>query len=763
VRILELPNLARRAAVRVLRSFARGLDGLLNTNVSILGGRFSSPRRKSADFRSYLDGLLKSEWSAISVSKIAEAVMYHDFAIKFVANDETLEDKTAPVMRLFRTPNPDQTWPEFVELLTWYLLPLGNAFIWLRPSQGVNREPMQMWLLRPDRIEIVPDPVFRVKEYRLHNDDGSVTVYPREEILQIRLPNPVDSRWGLGKMEVAERVYRTDIAAAEYAWKYFENGADPGSVLQTEQKLKPEVREFLQEQWDQRHRGFNRSHNLAILEQGLTWQAGSSATPRESSFLETRKSLREAITTLFGLPPIKAGFLEGSTRATAFIQNRIWQRDTIAPYLKRLDAAFTKVTARFGPYYLQYEELIQEDNVEDAQIAQIYFGLGALSPNEVRTIYAGLTAVEGNPSMDVQYLPVSALPVGDTPPPINFSIDPSKPPATYTPEPEGPPAPALWPGTCDAPITHPTRPPRGTPVQRRVLRAYRQNQLHRRRVMRRQIAQFFRTQGDLIADRVLAGKAAPLLTRAKAALAYGDREASLEMIRKGLDDIFDPVQDEKLWASLSTRMFSEGLQEEFVTTSRLFKLDADEVTPFTPKTPGFQRSLNRLTTAGSKVTETTKLTLENILAEGVEQGFSPSVIANGTADGSFPGIRGEFEHMAQNRSQLIARTESARILDQANVEVYKDLGVTTCDVIGCEDNVIMPGEVVGCNSQNVPIRAAENAKFHPNHKGAIVPRITSRRSIAAVLTHRDEACYHERNGSRRNGKAPANIPGGPRS
>lgn len=686
--------------------------------------------------------------------------MYHDFQIKQVSDDKPLEDKMAPVMRLFRNPNPDQTWPEFVELLTWYLLPLGNAFIWLRPSLGTNREPMQMWLLRPDRIEIVPDPVFRVKEYRLHNDDGSVTTYTRDEVLQIRLPNPVDSRWGLGKMEVAERVYRTDIAAAEYAWKYFENGADPGSVLQTEQKLKPEVREFLQEQWDQRHRGFNRSHNLAILEQGLTWQAGSSATPKESSFLETRKSLREAITTLFGLPPIKAGFIEGSTRANAFIQNRIWQRDTIAPYLKRLNAAFTKVTARFGPYYLEYEELIQEDNIEDATIAQIYFGLGALSPNEVRTIYAGLPAVEGNPGMDVQYLPVSALPVGDAPPPVSFTVDPGKPGA---PQPAAPVVESADPGDHrDAPITHPTRPPRGTPVQRRVLRAFRQSQLHRRRVMRRQIASFFRTQGELIAQRVLAGKAAPLLASAKATLAFGDRAASRDMVRKALDDIFDPVQDEKLWASLSTRMFSDGLQEEFVTTSRLFKLDDVEVTPFTPKTPAFQRSMNRLTTAGSKVTETTKLTLENILAEGVEQGFSPSVIANGTADGSFPGIRGEFENMAQNRAQLIARTESSRVLDQANVEVYKDLGVETCDVIGCEDNVIMPGEVVGCNSQNVPIKAAENAKFHPNHKGAIVPRITSRRSIAAVLTHRDEACYHGRNRSNRNGRIPVNL-GGPRS
>jgi HK97 family phage portal protein len=756
----RLPSLVQKTGVRLLQSFARALDNLLNVNVSLFSGRGGSgARRKSTDFRSYLDGLLQSEWSAISVSKIAEAVMYHDYQIKQVADDEPLENKAAPVHRLFRTPNPEQTWPEFVELLTWYLLPLGNAFIWLRPSQGANAEPMEMYLLRPDKMEIVPDPVTRVKEYILHGDGGAKAVYPRDQILQIRLPNPLDSLWGLGKMEVAERVYRTDIAAAEYAWKYFENGADPGSVLSTEQKLKPEVREFLQEQWDERHRGFNRSHNLAILEQGLQWKEGAGATPRESSFLETRKSLREAITTLFGLPPIKAGFLEGSTRATAFVQNRIWQRDTIAPYLKRLNAAFTKVTARFGALYFEYEELIQEDNLEDAQIAQIYFAIGALTPNEVREIYAGLAPLlddAGNPvaGMGTPYLPISVLPVGESPPPVSFSVDPSKP---GTPEPAAPDPGAARSAKLEG-ITHPTRRPRGTPVQRRVLTAYRANAARRGRIMRRQIAKFFRDQGTIVADRLLHGKAAPLLLNAKAALSFGDRAAARDMVRKGIEDIFDPAADSRAWSTLTDRMFSEGLQEEFETTVRLFKIDPADVTPFEPGAAHFSRSMSRLTRNVSPVTGTTQAALEEVLQSGIEQGFGPQVIANGTPDGSYPGIRGTFEDMAQNRAQLIARTESSRVLDQANIEVYKDLGVEKCDVIGCEDSVIMPGQVVGCNSQNVPIQVAENAQFHPNHKGAIVPRISSTRSIAAILTHREKACY----GSRRNGKVPATIPGGPR-
>ncbi len=85
-------------------------------------------------------------------------------------------------------------------------------------------------------------------------------------------------------------------------------------------------------------------------------------------------------------------------------------------------------------------------------------------------------------------------------------------------------------------------------------------------------------------------------------------------------------------------------------------------------------------------------------------------------------IRTMFRQFSRERSQLIARTESANALNQSTVAAYTQAGVQVVDVLGCEDSVIMPGQIYGCNSRGVPIEAAADIEFHPNHKGVIVAR-----------------------------------------
>ncbi len=227
--------------------------------------------------------------------------------------------------------------------------------------------------------------------------------------------------------------------------------------------------------------------------------------------------------------------------------------------------------------------------------------------------------------------------------------------------------------------------------------------------MRRQIARFFRTQGELVRQRFLGQKS----------------------ISKAIGDLFDPIQDEKAWRIVTAGMFASALQEEFTVTAKLFGFTPEEA--FEPGNVRFDRSRLRLASKVTRVSLTTGAKLESVVARGVELGLNPTAIANGAPDLDYPGIRGTFEQFAQNRAQLIARTESARALEQANTSVYKGLGVQICDVIGCEDNTIVPGQKWGCNSRGIPIDEAQTIEFHPNHKGAIVPRLRKTVDIATVL------------------------------
>jgi hypothetical protein len=90
--------------------------------------------------------------------------------------------------------------------------------------------------------------------------------------------------------------------------------------------------------------------------------------------------------------------------------------------------------------------------------------------------------------------------------------------------------------------------------------------------------------------------------------------------------------------------------------------------------------------------------------------------------------------MSQWRANLIARTETADAYQQGALNSYEQIGTESVDIIGCEDNGIMPGELYGCNSKGIPILAAYDVRFHPNHKGAPVPaEIGGAKSVRLLL------------------------------
>lgn len=710
-----------RTTSRVSRIFSEVAKALqARVRISLFTANERGPQMRTGDFRSYIQGLKLSEWSMISIMRIADTIMFHTWTTKDV-DGNTIEDKSALVNRIFRRPNKQQTWVDFIEAIIWFWLPLGNCFIWKRPSltPGV---PAELHILWPDKVEIIPDETGRaIKEYKV-TDNNVTRVYPADQVLQIRFGNPERRHWGLGRIEAAERVFDMDIAAADYAWRYFENDGTPGGALETDKRLHPDTIRDLKEQWTERHEGRNKAHKWSILQQGLKWNK-MNASPQEAQFLETRKSMREAVLGLFGVPPEKAGILEHSNRSTAAFANRVWIRDTISPLLKRLNIFLSTITNEIQPgSTFEFEELVQEDSEEDVSIATGYFNLGAITPNEIRTLYAGLPKWEDNPAMDKTYLPVSVIPTGETPPPVAFSMDPSNGGANHAIDPE------KVAGNGHRKQEEPDKkPPKGTPVQQRVLRSFRAQKAIQERKMRRKIASFFREQGERVISRLMTGKALGYIDTAKA---YFGRERFLEArecVVKGVEDIFETAADERVWNVTVRGMFAESVEEEFAVTARL--LGHDPTIPFNADNPTFKATVDRLAQHVTNVTETTRAALEQTVSDAVLRGDSPTELAGQ--------IREQFTDFSRERSQLIARTESSRALDQANVNVYQQLGVKVVDVIGCEDSVIVPGQRWGCNSQGVPAGEASRIIFHPNHKGAIVPRVASARALAAMFdTHR---------------------------
>lgn len=665
------------------------------------------PKSKSFTYGTYLQGVKQNEWLAVSLMRIADAIIFAKWKIVDKATGKPVEDQELPVVKIFKNPNSFQLYTDFTELLVWHWLTTGNAFV-LSAERSPLGNPTKLFLLRPDRIKIVPDPIRFIAGYEYFTagltEKNAVKFMP-EQITHIKFSNPTDTYWGMGKVEAAERVYNMDIASAEYGWRFFLNGAVAGTILTTEKTLAPEVRNQIMAAWDERHRGHERAHNMTLLEGGLEIK-DRGMSPKEADFLETRKASREAILALFGVQPLKAGITEGSNRATAFVQERSWQRDTVMPLLRRLEAKYSAIAETFGNYAFKYEELVAEDNEIDATIAANYFKIGAITPNEIREVYAGLPRIENMPEMDKPFLPLGMLPVGSEQPLDLFGPARSQEP-TGSKEPEA---------IIRKKQTEDEKPfPKGTPLQRRVLRATLISRGHVQFEMRRAVAKFFEAQGQRVLARF-----------------FEKSVLNSYLQTKRIDDALDISEDEKEWNRVTKIAFTAALQSSNQDMADLMGFET--TLTFGPGNPDFDARLRRLSAKVTKVSDETKLRLEEVIAQGIELGLGPTAIANGNPDLEYPGIRGMFEEFSQSRSQLIARTEAARSVDAAVTAVYRGMGIETCDIIGCQDFVIMDGQRWGCNSQGIPISEAGFIEFHPNHKGAVVPRVVKATEIARMLT-----------------------------
>lgn len=667
---------------------------------SLFAGTASIPFfGKQRDFRKYLDAMMMDESVAIALFRLSDAVSFADWDIIDNATKKPLEDEKAAVVQIFRKPNNFQTWNSFIELVLWHWYLTGNAFI-LKEKLSVSRPPVptELWLMRPDQVKVKPDPIKFISGYEVHG--ATKLEFPIERVVHIKFNHPVDPYLGMGKIESAERLVDTSRSIKEWVNRFFHEGAEPGGIIRVKGRLNEDALRRLQRQFEGRHRGVAKSHLMAILENGQEY-VKSGATPKEADFQATDERQERKILGLHGVPGMKAGQVMDVNRSTAQEIERAWQRDTIMPILRRLEPWLSKIAMDFGDFSFKFRKLVQEDMVDDVAIATGYFAAGMLTPNEGRERFLGLPPVN-RPGMNDFYLPFNLIPIAsvtDEPPPApepEPEDDDTEEETHEDDDEDQESAPRVF----NIVTRQEGKPKKGTPVQERIFRLYKLERAHAERVTRRATRKFWREQENRVVRSFM----------------------DVHGRKFFMDDIFADFMENQLMLGAVGEKFSVIMQETFLMTTDL--MGSEPGAAFEPGSPQFDKKFQRTTQFLKNVNQTTKNLISKTIDEGISLGLNPSAIAEGSPELGYAGIRGTYAQFSRPRAQLIARTESARSLDSANTQVYRDLGVQTCDVIGCEDTTKMKGQKWGCSSSGVPIAEAEMIKFHMNHQGAITPNIT---------------------------------------
>ncbi len=236
---------------------------------------------------------------------------------------------------LHHSPNKNMTSVDWRQCAIVHFLLYGNHFSLI---QRLNGRLIGLWPMRPDLMRVVLD-TDGTLGYEYSTSTG-VQKFAQADILHIR-----NFSWdginGLSAISQARQAVGLTLAAEQYGASFFKNGGRPSGVLKMPQAMKPDVLQRIRESWEALHTGTNNSGRVAILENGMEYQA-ISIPPADAEFILTRKFQNSEIARLFGVPLHMIGDLDRATFSNIEHQGIEFVTHTLLPILVAIEQAIKK-------------------------------------------------------------------------------------------------------------------------------------------------------------------------------------------------------------------------------------------------------------------------------------------------------------------------------------------------------------------------------------------------------------------------------------
>lgn len=192
---------------------------------------------------------------------------------------------------------------------------------------------VEMWPVRPDRMQPVKDPDEFISGWIYQGPDGEDIPLELDQVIQIKYPNPGDPYRGRGPVQAI----LADVDAAKYSadWNrnFFINGARPGGIIEVDYKMgDDEFNEFVA-RWRQQHQGVANAHRVAVLE-NAKW-VDTNFSMSDMQFVELRNLPRELIREAFAFPKPMLGTVDDVNRANAEAGKEVMAENITIPRLAR--------------------------------------------------------------------------------------------------------------------------------------------------------------------------------------------------------------------------------------------------------------------------------------------------------------------------------------------------------------------------------------------------------------------------------------------
>lgn len=252
------------------------------------------------------------------------------------------EDRTEvtrhAALDIWNKPNPFMPRQEFIESTQQHVDLTGEGWWVIARNPAMRSIPLELWPVRPDRIYPVPDPREFITGYIYRGPDGEQVPLRLDEVIHLRMPNPLDPYRGMGPVQSILTDLDSTRYSAEWNRNFFINSALPSGIIEAPEGLDDDAFDVLRDRWDEQHRGVAAAHRVAILEGGLKW-VDRKFTMRDMQFAELREVSREVIREAFGFPKAMLGTVDDVNRANAEAGEVMFARWLVIPRLERIKQA----------------------------------------------------------------------------------------------------------------------------------------------------------------------------------------------------------------------------------------------------------------------------------------------------------------------------------------------------------------------------------------------------------------------------------------
>lgn len=254
--------------------------------------------------------------------------------------DEDREEVTSHLaLDIWNRPNKFFTRPLLIETVQQHFELVGEQWLVVARNPAMRSIPLELWPVRPDRMQPVPSPEDYIVGYVYTSPDGEQIPLQLDEVIFNRRPNPYDPYRGIGAVQTILADLEGVRLSAEWNRNFFLNSAEPGGIIAYDRRLDDIEFNEVTARWQEQHKGVANAHRVAVIEAGAQWIDRGNHTNRDMQFAELRGVSSTVILEAFGIAEFAIGRIKDVNRATAEAAATWYAEQMTVPRLERLKQA----------------------------------------------------------------------------------------------------------------------------------------------------------------------------------------------------------------------------------------------------------------------------------------------------------------------------------------------------------------------------------------------------------------------------------------